>query len=77
MFRDFIQRNARAIGLVGQVWNGTDGTVMVVAEGEDADITELLTRIKKGPPLARMDDMAVAYAEATGEFGGFHIAIKK
>jgi acylphosphatase len=76
MFRDFIQRNARTLGLIGQVWNGRDGTVTVVAEGDEALLGELVGRVKQGPPLARVDTVATTYADATGEFGGFHIVIR-
>ncbi|NTV22616.1 MAG: acylphosphatase [Candidatus Yonathbacteria bacterium] len=77
MFRDFIQRSALALGIVGQVWNEKDGSVTVVAEGEETVLAELLARIKKGPPLARVEHVEVKYADAMGEFEGFHIAIRK
>jgi len=76
MFRDFIQRSALALGVVGQVWNEKDGSVTVVAEGEEAVLAELLVRIKQGPPLARVEHVEVKYEEATGEFCGFYIAIR-
>ena len=76
MFRDFIQRSALALGILGQVWNEKNGDVTVVAEGEETTLAELLVRIKKGPPLARVEHVEVTYADATREFDGFHIVIR-
>ena len=36
MFRDFVTRKARARGIVGTVKNNPDGSVSVVAQGDEA-----------------------------------------
>jgi acylphosphatase len=48
-FRYFALRQAQALGLRGWVRNLPDGAVEVVAEGADADLTELEARLREGP----------------------------
>jgi len=38
MFRDFIQRKARALNISGTVENGEDGSVRVVAQGDEKSL---------------------------------------
>ncbi len=73
MYRDFAQRKARALGLSGEVQNMPDGSVRVIVEGEKKDITEFMELLKKGPVLARVDDVLVEWVEPTGAFSGFSI----
>ena len=42
MFRDFTQRKASSLGLFGTVENKKDGSVVVVAEGEESKLEQLL-----------------------------------
>jgi acylphosphatase len=73
MFRDFTQRKASTLGLKGWVWNNPDGTVSVVAEGEEETLKKLLEQIEKGPILARVDDVTHEWQPATQEFSRFDI----
>lgn len=73
MFRDFVTRKARGLGLLGAVKNNKDGTVSVVAEGEEAKLCELLLLIKKGPVLARVENVEVGWAEPLGGYKNFAI----
>lgn len=73
MYRDFTRRNARSLGIVGEVRNLPDGTVSVIAEGEKKDLDALILRLKAGSLLARVDDVAVTWCEPTGAFAGFSI----
>lgn len=73
MFRDFVQRKARARGLVGTVKNNPDGSVAVVAEGEEAKLRELLDLIHRGPILARVDRVEEKWSEPLGEYRSFDI----
>ena len=74
MFRDFSQRKARKLGLVGFVHNETDGSVTVVAEGPREILeTYISTYLKKGSILSRVDNVEVTWSEATGEFEDFLI----
>jgi len=74
MFRDFVGRNAIKLGLVGTVQNMEDGSVYMVAEGEEEKLSELLGFLQKGPILARVEAVQEKWAEPTGEFSSFNIA---
>lgn len=73
MFRDFVTRNARARGLVGTVTNNHDGSVSVVAQGDEANLRDLLVRIQKGSLLSRVDRVDVRWGEPLGKFKTFDI----
>ncbi len=75
MYRDFTNRKARALGLVGEVENLPDGTVRVVAEGKPKDIERFLTRLRSGPMLARVERVDVVKVPATGSHTSFDIVL--
>jgi acylphosphatase len=72
-FRAHTQRKARALGVRGYVQNLDSGHVEIVAEGEAETIERLIQWCRQGPPLARVEDVKVEFADATGEFGEFSI----
>lgn len=51
--------------------NMPDGTVEVVAEGEDDALECFLRLLSEGPPLAHVASMDVTWSEPTGEFRYF------
>lgn len=73
MFRDFVTRHAKKIGVVGEVWNEADGTLCVVAEGEEAALHELLLSLHRGPLLAHVEGVIETWEEPTGTFTEFTI----
>lgn len=73
MYRDFATRKARALGLVGTVKNMDDGTVFVVAEGEESELMLFIEKLKTGPLLASVEHVDVAWKDASEEFSDFHI----
>jgi acylphosphatase len=73
MFRDFSQRKARKLGLVGTVKNNPDGSVSVVAEGEDTMLNDYISLLRKGPVLAKVDDVKIEWGESSGTFSDFLI----
>ncbi len=73
MFRDFTQRQARALGLTGTVKNLKAGSVLVVAEGEEDKLDQLLAYLKNGPILAKVERVEEKWLEATSEFSDFKI----
>lgn len=73
MFRDFVTRKARGLGLVGTVRNNPDGTVSVVAEGEEAKLNDLLVHLHKGPVLSRVDAVTEKWSESLGGYKNFDI----
>ena len=73
MYRDFSQRKARKLGLVGTVRNMKDGSVSIMAEGDEAILNQYVTYLKRGPILSRVDAVHTVWGEATGTFGDFLI----
>ena len=73
MYRDFTRRNARRLGLTGTVQNMSDGSVRVVAEGEEDALRKFLARLHKGPIFARVENVEESWNEATEEFKTFEI----
>lgn len=56
-FRAFVRRHAVALGLTGHAHNVGDGRVEVVAYGSPEGLSELETCLRRGPALARVDDV--------------------
>lgn len=73
MFRDFAQRKARSLGITGTVQNMSDGSVQVLAQGEESVIIQYLALLHKGSVLSRVDKIVVAWTPPTFSFSGFEI----
>jgi len=72
-FRYTARRAAQSIGgISGWVSNLPDGRVELVAEGEQAKLIQLLESIKSAL-VAYINDSAVQWDDATGEFSNFDI----
>lgn len=74
MFRDFTARAARGLELVGAVKNLSDGTVQVIAQGEEDALTKLIEKLHAGPTLARVDAVSVKWREPVHSFTTFSIS---
>ncbi|MCH2108664.1 MAG: acylphosphatase [Polyangiaceae bacterium] len=72
-FRASAQREARRLGLCGWVRNRTDGSMEILAEGEELSIRELHGWAQKGPSAARVDRVDTRWRGYTGEFSEFRI----
>ena len=73
-FRYFVLRQARALGVTGYVRNLEDGrTVEVRAEGERAQLEELLTLLNVGPSRARVETVDAVWLEYKGVFQSFEV----
>lgn len=73
MFRDFTTRNARRLYLTGFVKNNPDGSVLVVAEGEENNLRAFLIKLERGPLLARVDRIETMWKDPVGDFSDFQI----
>lgn len=69
-YRGWTVDRARALGLSGWVRNRRDGTVEAVFAGPSGAVDAMLAQCREGPPLARVDEVAVAPAEDMAEGGG-------
>lgn len=77
MYRDFVKRKAISLGLTGTVENRSDGSVFVVAEGEEESLKKFVPMLRKKPLISRMvarvETLEERWEEATGEFLDFKI----
>lgn len=65
-FRFFVLRAARAAGLAGWVRNLPDGSVELLATGEDDALTRLREALQQGPPAARVETVEETVEEDVG-----------
>jgi len=73
-FRMETQRAANKRNLTGWVKNLPDGRVEAVFEGNDSDVKSMLKWCETGPPLARVNRIALDWETCTEESGAFRIA---
>ncbi len=74
MYRDFCQRKARALGIVGFAKNLSDGTVEVIARGEESLLIMYIEKLKKGSILSKVEGVDVVWQEPTFVGDDFLIA---
>lgn len=74
MFRDFSQRSARKLGLTGLVRNLHDGSVEVVAQGDQQKLELLLQALHRGPLLAHVEGVESEVRDSTHTFETFDIS---
>jgi acylphosphatase len=73
-FRAVTQEKARELGLTGWVKNAPDGTVEVVAEGEESDLRKLEEFCQKGPSYSVVTELEKGSEEIDKvSFDGFTI----
>jgi DNA ligase D-like protein (predicted 3'-phosphoesterase) len=65
-YRDATLRLARRLGVMGWVRNGEGGDVLVHAEGPEAAVDDLVAFLRKGPPAAAAEEVAIERVEAEG-----------
>jgi acylphosphatase len=72
-FRAYTVREARRLALAGWVANQPEGTVRVVAEGPEENLTQLIEFLHRGSPAASVYLVRLEWGAATGEFSGFAV----
>lgn len=72
-FRASTRDAARRLGLTGWVRNLPDGRVEVVAEGEEARVSDFLDWCRRGPPMARVDELQTEWETPTSGFSSFEV----
>jgi acylphosphatase len=73
-FRYSALRQARSLGIRGTVANMPDGSVEVLAEGEEARLALFLRWLEKGPPGAHVAEVQVEALPVSGRYLDFEIA---
>ena len=73
-FRYTMVKQAQRLGLTGWIRNDPDGTVEVVAEGDEQALRRFVEKLKKGPPAARVTDVDVSWGSPTETYDRFTVA---
>jgi acylphosphatase len=68
-YRIWAERTARSLGVRGWVRNRTDGSVELLATGDNGAITALIEACRRGPRAALVTDLIVDDAEDDGSAG--------
>lgn len=71
--RDFIRSCAKKLRLNGTVKNLPDGTVEVIAEGDELLLKACIESVKKDYPFASVTRIDEVWGEQTGLFPDFRI----
>jgi acylphosphatase len=72
-FRASTREEALKLGLSGSVWNNPDGSVGIIAEGEEEQLQRFLAWCRRGPAMARVTDLDCDWQASRHEFEGFTI----
>ena len=72
-FRKYVEDLAISLDITGYVKNLDDGSVEVIAEGEDSDIEELIKFCNSGPNGSEVTKVEVKDEEYVGKFEDFSI----
>lgn len=73
MFRDFACRRARKLGISGTVQNLPDGSVRVIAQGQQENLIKFIVLLKRGPLLANVQKVQITWREPSAIINGFSI----
>ncbi len=71
MFRDFVTRKAKRVGVRGFVQNLSNGTVEVVAQGEKEALERLIAYLHKGSLLSSVQNVVIEWREPHKIFDAF------
>lgn len=72
-YRQSTVLEAERLGLAGWVRNLPDGRVEALAEGPRERVESLVTWCWRGPPAARVSDVAVRWEEPAAPLAGFSV----
>ena len=72
-FRSTACQEALCLGVSGWVRNTPDGSVEIVAEGEEALLGKLISLCRQGPRHAAVAHIAIEWEPFTGAFSGFSV----
>jgi len=72
-FREKTEALAKNLGLTGFAKNLPDGTVKIVAEGDEVYLQQLLEWCHHGPGSAKVEKVESTFQVATSEFEGFKV----
>lgn len=70
-FRFYTVRRAKALELTGYAKNLLDGSVEVIASGDEKNIRELYDFLKQGPERSHVEQCTFEYLDEERQFEGF------
>jgi acylphosphatase len=73
MYRDYAQRKARGLGVVGSVQNLKDGTVEIIAQGTPDQLKQYIEKLNEGSILSRVLGVAVEWRSSATTYDDFII----
>ena len=71
-FRAWMREQAAELGVTGWVRNCPDGRVDSHVEGEQTAVEQIVERLRRGPPAARVEDVRLWDVEVC-DFDGFEV----
>jgi len=73
-YRDYVERVARNLGVLGYVENLEDGNVRIIGESDRETLERFIDELyAKDDPLIKVTDLEIRYGKATNEFKNFII----
>ena len=72
-FRFRTQSQAESLGLKGWVRNLSDGRVEALFEGDDQEVSAMVSWCRKGPSMAHVTDVEISDEAYKGDFTDFRI----
>ena len=72
-FRRYSQEKAKELGITGWVRNESDGTVTLVAEGNDKLLIKLTKWLEIGSPDANVDTLKVNWGDSKEKLNSFEV----
>ena len=72
-YRDAAVQAACSLGLCGWVRNRRDGSVEALAQGAPDAVERFAVWCRRGPPLARVDDIGTTEADVDAELDAFEM----
>lgn len=72
-FRASAKQVADSLGITGHVRNANDGSVAIHATGTEQALEEFIAWCRKGPQLARVDQLDMQSVDPVEVYDGFRI----
>jgi len=72
-YRMYACEKAEELGITGWVCNSDDGSVEIIAEGNESGLAQFLAWCRRGPPYSRVTDVLQEYSDSKDEYSGFLI----
>jgi acylphosphatase len=74
-FRFAVEKISRQFAVTGYVRNMTNGTVEVVAEGQERELQEFLQALRQSSLGPNILDVEVTWPEASGQWRNFTVKV--